>query len=115
MAKIKKDVENKGALDLRSPYFDLICYESYARSNQFELINKHYSHLDPKGRSSGSAYTPVDEVNRRSIKLDRLFKRQLADKLDLFGGCPEYLLHERMRLSAELLLSCLPDVISLEI
>src|SRR6185312_5030517 len=62
-----------------------------------------------------SAHTPIDEINRRFIKLDRSFKKQLVEQIHIFGNYPEYLLHERMKISAELLLSCLPDAISLQI
>jgi hypothetical protein len=114
MAKIKRDVDGKPS-NLGLSSFGTFNSESYASSNHFELVNFRYSHLEHKDRSGDRGYTPVSEITRRFIKLDKSFRRQLSEQQHLFVDCSEYLLHERMKISSELLLSCVPDAISLEI
>jgi hypothetical protein len=59
--------------------------------------------------------TPVDETNRQFISLEQSFLNQLKKHPEFFEGHAEYNLLEKMRLSTEILLSCVPDKISLQI
>jgi len=59
--------------------------------------------------------TPVDDTVRPFIKLQRSFNQQLSRWSGDFCGQSNYVLREKMKLSAELLLHCSPDAISLEL
>ena|GEM_PF-4493779 len=59
--------------------------------------------------------TPVDDTVRPFIKLERSFNQQMLRLGGDFSGQSSYVLHEKMKMSAELLLHCSPDAISLEL
>lgn len=52
---------------------------------------------------------------RQLVNLHKSFIGQLEGKRDVLGGQSDYLLVEKMKLSAEPILACLPDKISLEV
>ena len=54
-------------------------------------------------------------MNRQFIQLEKSFHDQIGKYPDVFDGKPEYLLQERMKISAEAMLKCAPDKVSLEI
>jgi hypothetical protein len=62
-----------------------------------------------------SRATPIDDTTRQFIKLERTFNAQLAESEACFPGQTDYVLREKMKLSSELLLHCLPDAISLQL
>ncbi len=53
--------------------------------------------------------------NRQFIKLEQSFDQQLANLQEVFGEQIEYVLHEKMKLSADAILNCSPDKISLQL
>jgi hypothetical protein len=52
---------------------------------------------------------------RQFIQLERSFLQQLEKFPELFDGLNRYLLQEKMKLSADSILNCMPDKISLEV
>jgi len=53
--------------------------------------------------------------NRQFIKLEQSFNKQLVNSSEIFGDQKEFSLREKMKNSAEALLDCLPDKISLRL
>jgi hypothetical protein len=58
--------------------------------------------------------TPIDS-NKQFIRLEQSFLDQLKKYGHFFEGHSEYLLQEKMKLSADILLNCNPDKISLQV
>lgn len=58
--------------------------------------------------------TPIDN-NKKFIKLDQSFSTQIQQTPEIFNGQNIYSLKEKMKLSTDPLLSCVPDKISLEL
>src|ERR1700722_1698483 len=56
--------------------------------------------------------TPADGNTRQFIQLEQRFIQQFGKYAAAFPNLKEYVATEKMRLSAELLLSCSPDSIS---
>jgi hypothetical protein len=73
------------------------------------------AYVDLLKKFGESRATPVDDTTRQFIKLERTFNAQLAESETWFPGQTNYALREKMQLSAELLLHCLPDAISLQL
>ena len=67
------------------------------------------------GAITESRNTPVDDSNRRFIKLEQSFLKQLEELPELFGDQNKFLLQEKMKVSTDPLLSCSPDKMSLEL
>ena len=59
--------------------------------------------------------TPADGNTRQFIQLEQRFVHQFAKYAAAFPHLKEYAAREKMRLSADLLLSCSPDSISLQL
>jgi hypothetical protein len=59
------------------------------------------------------SHTPFNST-RQFIKLEQSFLRQLNSN-DAFEGQNKYFLQEKMRISADTLLNCFPDKVSLEV
>lgn len=53
--------------------------------------------------------------NRQFIKLEQSFDQQLVNLQEVFGGQTEYILHEKMKLSADAIINCDPDKVSLQL
>jgi hypothetical protein len=58
--------------------------------------------------------TPLD-TTKQFIKLEQSFKQQLENHPEFFEGQKHYLLIEKMKISADALLTCQPDKISLQV
>ncbi len=59
--------------------------------------------------------TPIDNTTRDFIKLEQSFFTQMKQHEAFFDGQNQYALHEKMKLSSELLLYSSPDAISLQL
>ena len=59
--------------------------------------------------------TPIDDSTPRFIRLEESFRSQFEHSGADFSDLTEYIALERMKISAELLLACGPDAISLEL
>ncbi|HEY4288114.1 MAG TPA: hypothetical protein VGN00_13505 [Puia sp.] len=115
MAKIRKNTGDSDLIESHLLRVGSAYAEPYATGGSFEATNRRFAFADQKAKESGWSHTPIEEINRRFIKLDRSFISQLSQENNVFSGHPEYILREKMKISAELLLSCEPDVISLEV
>lgn len=115
MAKVKKNIEPDGFLDSHISRIDAAYANLYKAADPFESTNLSYARSSRGTKERPVSHTPVDDMNRLFIKLDRKFRGQLAKEREAFSGCSDYLLNEKMRISAELLLSGVPDAISLEL
>lgn len=102
-------------------YTNMVGYPTYA-------IGGTISHLASRihwgGNSGESAHMTNESVmiahnpfrsNKQFIKLERSFLSQLEKHAAIFKDQNKYALQEKMKLSADALLNCSPDKVSLEI
>jgi hypothetical protein len=71
----------------------------------------------PSVRNSLSSYdnTPIEIGTNQYIRLDSSFRKQLRENPELFADQNDYSLKEKMRISADVLVRCFPDKISLQL
>jgi hypothetical protein len=89
------------------------------------LVSSHPNFVD--GRSISNTYaellpasgewkrTPIDNTIDRFIKLEQSFMRQYEVHPEYFGDQSEYCVREKMKISAELILQCNPDIITVQV
>ena len=90
MAKIKK---NLGAGEFPESH---IMRMNAGFSNAYRVLDPYESSTRPYSEDSALIHTPVDEVNRRFIKLVKVFRSQLTQEPEAFGNSTEYILHEKI-------------------
>ena len=90
-----------------------------AQSLEFKKLMAWMSYWASKdtgfGKSTALKSTPVDDSTRRFINLEQSFLQQFEKRQDHFPGLTEYFAKEKMKQSAEPLLFCAPDTISLQL
>ncbi len=100
---------------------NMVGYPTYAIGG---TISHLASRINWGGNSGESAHMTNDSAmiahnpfrsNKQFIKLEQSFRSQLEKHAATFEGQNKYALQEKMKLSADALLSCSPDKVSLEI
>jgi hypothetical protein len=109
LTKLPDDIEVK-----KQGLKQLAAWMSYITSNDTSFEGSGTLGIPPD-ISGEWTNTPSDDSTRRYINLERSFLRQFEKYKDHFTGLTAYFAQEQMKLSAELLLFCAPDSISLQL
>jgi hypothetical protein len=105
--ELANDANHYGVL----PY--MIFYYGYSDLSQSMHANS-FSYSEAVAGAPNLKNTPLDD-SKSFIKLEQSFLNQLEDMQDVFSNQSKYQLQEKMKFSADALLSCVPDKISLEL
>lgn len=105
--KLVNDENQYGVL----PY--MIFYYGYSNLLQSMHANS-FSYSEAVAGALDLKNTPLDDI-KSFIKLEQSFLNQLEEMRDVYSNQSKYQLQEKMKLSADALLSSFPDKISLEL
>lgn len=108
------EIEKEKALLASLQKAIMLTYLASAETFVRTSINKK-SHLRVAHFVEEWKRTPIDETTSRFINLEQSFLQQWKKHSEYFPGLSEYTVRERMKISAELLLQCYPDVITIQV
>ena len=99
--------------DRQTAYMTLLFAYLVSHKDLANIRNNTYAILPT---STGDwRHTPIDDTTARFIKLEQSFIQQYEAHPEYLGNQSEYCVKEKMKMSAELLLHCNPDVITLQV
>jgi hypothetical protein len=101
-------------MEMRNKVYETNCYPNNFASFIAMYTNLMNAMTNRHTSVQHSSTTPLD-TTKQFIKLEQSFKQQLSNNHQFFEGQKDYVLIEKMKISADALLACQPDKISLQV